>query len=331
MIKKIFPCLLLLGAAGIQKVCGQDMIRRDSIMHRDFRFVQSSDLWLEENNAAALIRFHSNNISSGEMFAQYAKGGFIDYSQSPRLLNIGAKAESLYRLSPHTVVYGLISYTNFSGHDMTGSVFIDPADKPIDIVEDSITNSGKKHLDTYHMIGAIGFSLWKNVSMGAKIDFTAANYAKYKDLRHQNKLTDITGSLGVYYPVNNKLQIGGYYSYRRAIESLRYNVYGKTDRTYISLIDYGGFIGQTEQFSTEGYTGSSHELPFFDEYLGYGMQIDIKMHSLLTWHNSFSTDRRHGYYGRKSPYTIIYTRGTKDMNMNIAAFWNIDCRNHFID
>ena len=308
MIKRIFSCLLLLGAGGTQKVCSQTIIQRDSVMHRDFKFVQLSDLWLTENNAAALIRFHSDNISSGEMYAQYAKGGFINYSQSPRLLNIGAEAESFYRLSPHAVVYGLINYNNFSGHDMTGSVFIDPTDKPIDIVEDSVTNRGEKHLDTYHLIGAIGFRLWKDISLGAKIDFTAANYAKYKDLRHQNKLTDIKGSLGIYYPVNDKLQIGSYYSYRRDIESLRYNVYGKTDRTYISLIDYGGFIGQTEQFSTEGYTGSDQELPFFDEYQGYGVQIDIKMHSLLTWHNSFSTDRRHGYYGRNSPYTIVYTR-----------------------
>lgn len=280
----------------------------DSVLHRDFATVAASSPWLTAPNAAGLTRLAAPSLSRAELSVDYGKGGFVNYYESPRSLTLGAMAESYQRLSPRAVVYGLISYENFSGHDMTGSVFIDPSQKPIDIVEDSLTNQGKKHRDTYHLIGALGYDLTSHLSLGARFDFTAANYAKYRDLRHQNKLTDITATAGLLWAPASWLALGAHYSYRRDIESVLFRTYGKTDRTYISLLSYGGFIGQTDQFATTGFTGSDTEKPLFDDRQGFGVELDIKPIGRLTWHNEFRMDYRQGYYGRQSPYSITYTR-----------------------
>ena len=57
---------------------------KDSLLHRDFSFVANSDAWLGSDNAAALVRFKTKNISLAEVYAQYGKGGFVNYDASPR-------------------------------------------------------------------------------------------------------------------------------------------------------------------------------------------------------------------------------------------------------
>ena len=282
-------------------------VKTDSLLMRDFSYVIQSDPWLMGNNPSALIRFGSSTLSEATVSMTVGNGGFVNYDQSPHTLTFGASAESVYRLSPRTVVYGRMSYQNESSSNMAGSAFLNTYHLPFDIVEDSLTNEGDEHRDTYHLKGGVGVDIWHGWSVGASFDFTAANLAKYKDLRHQNKAMDLTFSAGFYLPLGH-ISLGANYLYRRSTENIRFKVYGQSDKVYKSLIAYANFMGQVEQFTTNGYTGSNNEQPLFSARHGACVQLDWRITPQWQWYHSMMAQYRSGYYGRESAYTITYMR-----------------------
>lgn len=282
-------------------------VKTDSLLMRDFSYVMQSDPWLMGNNPSALTRFGSSTLSEATVSMTVGNGGFVNYDQSPHILTFGASAESVYRLSPRTVVYGRMSYQNESSSNMAGSAFLNTYHLPFDIVEDSLTNEGDEHRDTYHLKGGVGVDIWHGWSVGASFDFTAANLAKYKDLRHQNKAMDLTFSAGFYLPLGH-VSLGANYLYRRSTENIRFKVYGQSDKVYKSLIAYANFMGQVEQFTTNGYTGSNNEQPLFSARHGACVQLDWRITPQWQWYHSMMAQYRSGYYGRESAYTITYMR-----------------------
>lgn len=284
---------------------------RDTILQRDFQFVKHSDPWLTERNAAALTRYQAPSMAEGELYLQHTKGRLCDYYQSPDLLQAGGLVEAFYRITPRTTVYGKVSYDNFSGRHMTGSAFIDPTRKPFDITEDSLNNDGTKHRDTYHLRGAVGWACSRHLSVGLRLDYTAANYAKYKDLRHKNKLMDLVFTAGIYAPLASWLSVGANYLYHRNTESVSFKLYGREDIVYKSFINYGPFIGKVEQFGNYGLTDKSLEMPMADDYNGVEAQLDVHF-GAFSLYNRFTYQHRQGYYGRKSPYTITYANHDSD-------------------
>lgn len=304
--------LLLLAAVG--PGCGKAEARHslaatDSVLLRNSSYATDADPWLPNGNAAALTRWHADNLSWATLTAKYGYGGFVNYNESSRDLNVGADVTSVYRLSKQTVAYGSISYNNAEQHNMTGSVFIQPERYPFNIVEDSLTNAGKIHQDTYLLTGAVGVELWRGLSLGGRVDFTAANAAKYKDLRHKNKLMDLNASVAFYLPLTAWLNIGADYRYLRHSESLIFSTYSSNDITYKSLIEYGGMRGIVEQFgSNTGLTGSESEKPLFYDGHGYGLQMQLSATPRLSWTGSWTMAYLKGYYGKDTPYNIVFMR-----------------------
>ena len=212
------------------------------------------------------------------------------------------------------MVFGGIGYNNLSGDDMTGSVFLQDR-LPFDIMEDSLTNKGHKHCDSYHLTGGFSYSLSPAVALGLKADYTAANYAKYKDLRHKNKLMNLDVTIGLLSTLNCQLStinLGLDYTYHRRTESLEFATYGKNDKVYKSLIDYGAMMGIIEQFGNEGYTDKSNEMPLFEDGHSGGLQFSID-HGRFSLYNALTYSHATGYYGRKSQYTITYTDHDRDI------------------
>ena len=305
LTKKITALLFGMLALNVSTLFAQD-----SLLLRDYRFVQQSSPWLTQRNAAALTLFNSENIAEAEVSFAHANGELTNFSGSPSLNNFQGAIESYYRLSPRAVVYGAISYDNLSGKDMTGSVFMQDR-LPFDIVEDSLTNLGRKHRDTYHLVGGFGYQVVNGFSVGMKADYTAANYAKYKDLRHKNKLMNLdftAGVLGSFKIHGSNLHIGADYTYHRRTESVEFGTYGKADKVYKSLIDYGALMGIVEQFGNDGYTDKTNEMPLFEDAHGVGLQLEF-MPLFLAASYSHAT----GYYGRPSQYTITYTDHDRDI------------------
>ena len=288
----------------------------DSLLLRNYHTVKTADAWLTTPNAAALTRFSASNIAEANLSLSYGKGEFVDFYDSPKVLQAGAAVESVFRLSRRTVVYGAISYDNWTGRDMTGSAFMhltSPSSRyPFDIVEDSLTNAGRKHRDTYQLAGAVGVDLWRGYALGARLDYTAANYAKYKDLRHKNKFMDLSACVSAYAPVLPWLSLGANYTYHRQTESIDFGTYGKSEKVYKSLIDYGAFMGRVEQFGNEGFTDKSREMPLFEDSHGGGFQFSLHPMEQLTALASFAFANGNGYYGRRSPYTITYTQHRRE-------------------
>jgi len=275
--------------------------------------VRQSDPWLTQRNSAALTRFRARNIAEAELTLSHGGGRLTEYYGSPNILQGSASIESLYRITRRTVVFGGISYDNWTGRDMTGSAFINPSRYPFDIVEDSLTNPGRKHRDTYQLSGGFGTRLWQSYSVGIRLDYTSANYAKYKDLRHKNKFMNLQLTAGIYAPVMPWLSIGADYSYHRQTESVDFATYGKSDKVYKSLIDYGASMGMVEQFGNEGYTDKSSEMPLFEDSHGGAFQLELSPLQYLSIYGSLTASHATGYYGRQSPYTITYTNHDRDI------------------
>lgn len=310
-ILRLPRCLLLLAVIGCQwyATYGQQTFR-------DYQYVKNSDPWLTIDNASALTRYQRQNIAEATIWLQRQKGGLTNYYDSPNVMEVGASVESFYRISPRTVVYGSMSYANTNWQDIAGSAFMQTPGHdryPFNIIEDSLTNTGEKHSDTYRLTGAIGMDIGRGYSWGARIDYTAANYAKYKDLRHKNKMMDLRLSAGVYAPVTNWINLGLNYTYHRNTESVTFSTYGNNDKVYKSLIDYGVFSGRVEQFGEEGYTDKGRDMPLFEDSHGGSLQMEISPLQRLTIFGSISFSHGNGYYGRKSPYTITYTNHQRDI------------------
>ncbi len=289
--------------------CNLTATAQDSLLLRDYQFIKGSDPWLTGKNSAALTRYNRHSIMEAETYLSHSRGELTNYDGSPNVLEAGATIESVFRISPRTVVYGRMSYDNWTGRNMTGSAFMPlTAHRPFDIVEDSLTNPGRKHSDTYQLCGAVGIDLWKGISLGTRLEYVAANYAKYKDLRHSNKLMDLQLTAGLYAPLaNGRLNIGANYYYHRTTESVTFSLYGREDRVFKSLISFGGFMGKVEQFGEMGYTDKSREMPLIDNYHGGSAQLEWNILPDLSLYNELMMAHREGYYGRKSPYTITYT------------------------
>lgn len=266
-----------------------------------------ADGWLRSGNAAGLVTFGYGRLSEVSLSATGKNGGLKNYYDSDYCFSIGAEASSYYRLGTRTVVAGAVGYDRFSGKRMSGSYFIDPTQTPFDLVEYTSDHAGDKQLESYRLNGAVGCDLTRRLAAGVRFDYTTANYSKRKDLRHVNSLMDMTVAPGVLFRLGPRLALGANYTYRRRIESLLLKVYGKTDRVYESLLDYGAFFGKREVFGENGYTKENETKPLFDRYHGGSLQIDWRLGRRLTLFSECSFRTRAGYYGRPSPTTVVYT------------------------
>ncbi|NDV68503.1 DUF6850 family outer membrane beta-barrel protein [Dysgonomonas sp. 25] len=301
--------LLLMLLGGV--LCSANMAaQNDSIRWQDFSFIKQSDIRLTGYNAAGMKHLPIDYISSAAINATKQNGDFINYHQSEDNYTLGAQVESFYRLNPQIVFYGKVSYNYFEGKNMGGSAFINPYDNPFDIVEFADTTRGNKELENYHLTGAISADVYKGLTLGAKVDYRAANYAKTKDLRHKNKLMDLQATAGASYPLSKSVEIGANYYYRRTTEELTFKAYGTTDRIYTPLISYGAFFGVLETYQEnagQGYTQAGRSNPMFNEFHGGSLQANVHLNNGISFLNEATYKSRDGYYGRKSSSTIVYS------------------------
>ncbi|MDR3236593.1 MAG: hypothetical protein LBT48_07740 [Prevotellaceae bacterium] len=283
---------------------------QDSCAYRqDIAYVRQSEAWLHSENASGLQHVAASNISSAGIYFVKNNGEYVNYHQSDNSYEMGALTESFFRINPRIVFYGKVHYSNFTGQNMGGSTFINPYYNAFDIVEFSDTTRGAKNLERYHLVGAVSARLVKGLSLGGKLDYTAANYAKYKDLRHTNTFFDLTATAGLSYRIGSVAEVGAGYYYRRSIEGITFAVYGNTDRQYTSLINFGMFYGRTELFSTSasvGYTNSSGMLPVVNTFNGWSVQANLKPAKHWSFFNEFAYKTRKGYYGTRSTTSPVY-------------------------
>ncbi|MBQ8501132.1 MAG: hypothetical protein IJ494_02330 [Bacteroides sp.] len=268
--------------------------------------VKRTNGWLYSENAAGLGTLRVKQVSEVAASANAGWGDLYNYYDSDKEHALGVNAASYYRLSDKVVVSGAVEYLNRSLNHATGSYFIDPTQTPFDLVEFTTENAGDKNYEKYRVAGGVGADLTRRISLGASLDYTAANYAKRKDLRHTNSLLDMTVTAGAAFHLSERLTVGANYAYRRRNESLLLSIYGKTDKVYTSLLNYGAFFGKRETFGEVGYTKENESKPLFDEYHGGAVQAAWQITSELTFFSELGYRVRNGYYGDPSPSTVVY-------------------------
>ena len=257
------------------------------------------------NNPAFLTEYPLPRVSYLQASASKGSGDFINYNQSDDVRTMGITTESYYRFSDRIMLYGRMSYGLDKGSKMSGSAFIPGYDLPFDLVETVDTCAGDKELEAYTLGGAIGYRLNNSISLGARVYYQAANYAKFKDLRHQNNQAELKVSAGGSYSISPLLTLGLSYTYHRRNQSVEFGIYGNTDRQYTTLIDFGGFFGRNEIFSESGYTADS--TPLFTESHGGALQLLLKPGNNVTWFNDITCSAGDGQFGTGDDRDVTFS------------------------
>jgi hypothetical protein len=272
-------------------------------------YLRQSEAWLGSENAAGLQSLPNVRLSTVEAYLHKGNGGFVNYYESDNSTEAGAVTESYFRLNPRVVCYGKVHYGNFTGRRMGGSAWINPYDAPFDLVESVDTTRGVKNLEQYRLSGALSVNVWRSLSLGGRIDYQAANYAKMRDLRHINKYSSLAFSLGANYAFGRGVELGLNYFYRYSAEDVVFGVYGNTDRQYTSLISFGGFFGRTEPYgnSGTGYTIGSSSNPLFNAWQGAAVQAGLRFATHWKLFVEAAGKWRSGEFGKRSATTAVFT------------------------
>lgn len=303
--------VLLLGTVNIfasHSVAHQSV--QDSIKPLTFynqAYHQTTQPWLLTSGGAWLSQHLGDNRAYAELSSNGRWGEWGNMGGANSILQAGANVSAYQHLSQKTVVYGQLNTQTKTWYHEAGSLWLDAERKPFDLIEDSLGNEGRKHLDSYRLTAALSTVLFKSVAWGFMVDYTAANYAKYKDLRHQNTYLDLNVSTGFIFSPTTHHHIGVNLGYHRNIETIRLSRYASSAKTYKTLINYANFMGYVEQFDNDGFTGKNERHPLVDEQKHIGLEWMAQWGRWKLFQKAGIT-LQNGYYGKPSPYTIRYTQ-----------------------
>lgn len=270
LISAIFAAALLLAGPGVSA-------------QTPFRSAMRENLWnLGDNPAGIRMDTSVMRVSYAEFHSGLKSGGFHATNQAKTNWNIGAKAESLVHLDRFSMK-GAFSFDEDFGKDMCGSVFINPDYYPVDILE---FTPGRKNRQTYAFDGAISVDVTDQIMVGGKIDFSSANYAKRKDLRHTNYRLDFSFAPGFIY-WRPGLAIGLHYIFKKTSEAPEAEQIGTGESSYYAFLDKGLMYGKYEVWTGSGLhideSGVSG-FPVKECHNGAGFQIswdDLNNHALF--------------------------------------------------
>lgn len=303
-------------------------------MQTDFQIMEHIQTVIPGSNAAFLPVYHVDKVAYVELGGKKSFGDFINYYQSDNNLKFHLATKSYFRLSPKLVLYGGMEYSQFIGLHMGTSALIDPLHAPFDIIEMDDAYRGRKRIETYHLQGAVGYQLTRSFSLGGSLDYLAANYAKYKDLRHKNTLMNMLFSLGVSWNPVPAFSAGISYSYHRRNESISFDIYGNTDIQYYSLISFGSFYGIQEKFGESGFTSSSvsKRPPLFSEEHRAAIQFLWKSNKSWSWFNEFGISSLSGRFGTEESMRVTFTHHAGSSLAYQGKFtWNQTEKYHIVE
>lgn len=226
-------CLLLLCMASVATAQTYDMIER-------------RNPWNAGTNVTGIM-MDSVTTSYAELYGNNRHGDFHNSYEAAQSVSGGAIAKSITHLKGYSLT-GSFSFDRTSGKKMSGSMFIHPGFYPIDILE---FTPGSKDLQIYAFMGGIATDISPHWRLGGKIDFSAANYSKRKDLRHTNYRLDLTVAPGVMYH-SGELAVGFSYLFNKNSESVKAEVIGTAETSYDAFLDKGLMYGTYEAWNGSG-------------------------------------------------------------------------------
>lgn len=272
--------------------------------------------WLRTANAAALTTYQPADstqrlLADASISGVTQHGHFAPNGTAPHQWQAGADARSICRIGNRVVLRGSMSYAHRWATDAAGSIWIAPENMPFDITEVTDTTLGNTRLEQFGFNGEAAVAVGSNISLGARFAYGTASYAKQKDPRHTNSLMRLTATAGATWHAAG-VTLGANYVINRSTEAVTLRTYGRTDRVYHYLIDFGAAYGRLEQADGKGYTGNDYERPLLDMQHGLALQGGYENRAwsaVAQW----QWLHRHGHYGLESPSHIDFNRHNGDM------------------
>lgn len=204
------------------------------------RFEEIRDLnpWNEGFNRAGLRSDANTTFSYAEVWGGLERGAMSDHSCSPESYTAGVKTESIRHFGKISYM-GRFAYDYLDGQEMSGSMMLRPGYWPVDIYE---YTPGRKVREHYAFAGGLSADLGSEWRGGLWVDFTAANYAKRKDLRHKNTALDLEAAPSVQWH-RGIWSVGLAYLYEKHSERVEAEEIGSTPDSYLAFFDKGLYYG----------------------------------------------------------------------------------------
>lgn len=202
-----------------------------------FDIVERRDFWNAGRNVNGL-RTDSVTVSYAELYGNYTSGKYRDANEPESQWSAGAVAGTITHLKKFSMIGGF-SFENQESRNACGSMSARPGYYPVDIYE---FTPGRKTRQTYAFLGGISVDVGENWRLGGKMEFTAENYTKRKDLRHTNYLLDMTVSPSIMWHRGN-VAVGASYILSKNSETINVEELGITSGVYHAFIDKGLMYG----------------------------------------------------------------------------------------
>ncbi len=199
-----------------------------------------------------LLRVHpdaSGNRGTAQVYGGYEAGGYKPAFQASSLWKAGASASGTRHLDFISYT-GSFSFEQIEGKDMFTSMFLEPGYFPVDVVE---LTPGDKTRQTYKLNGGFAANLTDEFVFGVKTDYTAANYAKRKDIRHTNYGMTLRVEPTLSFITEDYGGISVAYIFRKRTESIDAEQVGAaTDQSYYAFLDKGMRYGTYQVWDGDG-------------------------------------------------------------------------------
>lgn len=320
IVRKI--TLLALGVAlvGHTKAFAQlsGVLSAESV-NAEWGFVLGESPWLVSGNPVGLLKFWGEKFSFAEASYSYESGGVMNYFEADKSSDFLAESRSIYRITDRVTIAGGISYNNFSGENMSGSVWINPYTRPFDILDFNTDNAGQKRLEMYEIDGEVAYALSDNLSAGASVCFQSASYAKMKDLRYKTSYSDLDVTLGVGYNFLDRFDIGISYTFSQEVEGILFSTYGTGDKVYNELVSFGGFWGLSSTYSEISHNiVKKTRQPYIDLQHSFSAQMSASITDALLLYAEGGVLFSNGSYGLDTPTSVVHTVN-ENSGYNIGA------------
>ena len=187
---------------------------------------------------------------TASVYGGFEEGGYKPAFQASSLWKAGAKAQGVLHHSS-TSYQGAFSFEQVDGKEMFTSMFLEPGYFPVDVVE---FTPGDKTRQTYRLEGGFAYEMDNEFFVfGGKASYSAANYAKRKDIRHTTYGMSLRVEPTVTVKMYEDAGMSVAYVFRKRTESIDAEQVGSaTDQSYYAFLDKGMRYGTYQVWDGDG-------------------------------------------------------------------------------
>lgn len=263
---------------------------------------------LKSENPALLQTLKKNLHFEAKTYFHFGKGDFVNYFEADRHYKIGAETSAYHRLGKKTSVCGLASYHYKKGKNSSGSTFLYPYKTPFNFTPKDQSTKGDRRTEQYRLAGGFAYEFLRKLTVGAKIDYKTTSFAKLKDMRNINDILAMSLSAGLSYALSQKHTLGIAYTYKRYIENVWIDEYGKLEKDYYALINRGCFMGRFQLYGDDGILNKKNKKPWVDLQTHYAGQYKGTFSENVNLLLTASLGKGRGHYGNNDDKQVVYMK-----------------------